>query len=120
MKLGYRAQITFSLENRGAEYITFTGITVADARQSRIVASLGHGATTTLGSVPLAPGEDLPLDGESLWIEVDGLTRKLSAGGRIQAILHFGTATFPISIPVDIERSWVSPTGPGSIHEPTS
>jgi hypothetical protein len=115
-----RAQIRFTLENLGAEHITFMGMTVADALQSRIVASVGHGATRALSSIPVAPGDDLSLDGESLWIEVDGLAYDLSAGGRIQATLRLGASAIPISVRVDKESKRVSSTDTLSVHEPTS
>lgn len=98
---GGRTQITFVLENRSAERVSFGGITVADAGQSRIVASLGNGATTTLDSLPIAPGEVLSVDGEALWVEVDGLATDLRPGGTIEARVSFGTAVIPISLTVD-------------------
>jgi hypothetical protein len=96
---GDRAQIVFVLENRSAERILFAGITVSGARHSRIVASLGNGATTTLGSVPVAPGEILSADGEALWIEVDGMPAL--PGGMIEGTVNFGTAAIPFSLAVD-------------------
>jgi hypothetical protein len=99
VKLGDGAKITFVLENQSAERILFGGITVTVARSSRIVASLGNGATTTLDSIPVAPGEVLSADGEALWIEVDGLTR-LTSGGMIEATVSFGTAVIPISLTI--------------------
>jgi len=96
-----RAEITFELENRSAERIRFGGITVTGARHSRIVASLGNGVTTTLDSVPVAPGEVLSADGEALWIEVDGLPSL--PGGMIEATVNFGTAVIPVSLTVNRE-----------------
>jgi len=100
-----RAQITFVLENRSAEWVSFGGIAIAGAGQSRIVAALGNGATTTLGSVPIAPGEVLSADGEALWIEVDGLARDLSPGETIEATVSFGTAVVPINLTFDGARA---------------
>jgi hypothetical protein len=93
-----RAQIVFVLENRSAERIRFGGIMVTGARHSRIVASLGNGATTTLDSVPVAPGEVVSADGEALWIEIDGLPSL--PGGVIEATVNFETAVIPISLTV--------------------
>lgn len=93
---GDRTQITFVLENRGAERILFGGITVTDARHSRIVAAVGNGATTTLDSIPVAPGETLTVDGKVLWIEVDG---PLGArDGTIEAKVRFGMTVIPIDL----------------------
>jgi hypothetical protein len=100
-RTGERTQITFLLENRGTERVSFGGITIADAGQSRIVASLGNGATTILDSIPVAPGETLSVDGEALWIEADGLAKDLRPGGEIEAAVSFGTAVIPISLTVD-------------------
>ncbi len=96
-----RAEIMFVLENGSAERIRFGGIAVTGARRSRIVASLGNGATTTLDSVPVAPGEVLSADGEALWIEVDGLPSP--PGGMIEATVKFGTAVIPFSLTVSRE-----------------
>lgn len=79
----------------------FGGIAVAYARRARIVASLGNGATTTLGSISVAAGDVLSADGEALWIEVDGLARDLPLGGTIEATVSFGAAVIPISLTVD-------------------
>jgi hypothetical protein len=103
VKPGDRVQIRFVLENRSAERILFGGIMVTGARQSRIVASLGNGATTTLDSIPLAPGEVLSADGEALWVEVDGLPS--ARGGLIEAKLGFGTTAIPISLSVTSESN---------------
>lgn len=96
-----RAQIMFQLENRSTERISFGGMTVADACHSRIVASLGNGTTTTLDTIPVAPGEVLLLDGEALWIEVDGLAGGLPPDGTIEATVNLGTAVIPISLTVE-------------------
>jgi hypothetical protein len=101
VKPGSRAQITFLLENRSTERILFGGITVTDAQHSRIVASLGNGATTTLDSIPVASGDVLAVDGEALWIEVEGFAKDPQAGGTIKAAVHFGTAVIPVSLAVD-------------------
>lgn len=106
-KTGGRTQITFLLENRSAERVSFGGITIADAGQSRIVASLGNGATTILDSIPVAPDEVLSVDGEALWIEADGLAKDLRPGGEIEANVSFGTAVVPISLTVD---DWNNPS----------
>jgi len=98
-----QARITFVLDNRSVERISFGGITVADARQSRIVASLGSGATTTLSSIPVAPGDILSADGKALWIEVDGLAKDLPPSGTIEATVHFGASAIPVSLMVDRE-----------------
>jgi hypothetical protein len=100
-KTGNRTQIVFLLENRSTERVTFGGVTITGAGPSRIVASLGNGATTTLDSISLAPGEALSADGEALWIEVDGLARDLQPGGEIEATVSFGAAVVPISLTVD-------------------
>ena len=73
---------------------------VADAGRSRIVASLGNGTTTTLDTIPVAPGEVLSMDGEALWIEVDGLAGGLP-DGTIEATVNLGTAVIPISLTVE-------------------
>ncbi|WP_445505353.1 hypothetical protein [Microvirga sp. G4-2] len=99
-KTGGRAQITFLLENRSAERVSFGGITVADAGQSSIIASLGNGGTTILDSIPVAPGEVLSVDGEALWIEVDGLAKNLRPGGEIEATVNFGAVVIPITLTV--------------------
>jgi hypothetical protein len=96
-----RAQIMFQLENRSTERISFGGITVADAGRSRIVASLGNGTTTTLDTIPVAPGEVLSMDGEVLWIEVDRLARGLPPDGTIDATVSLGVAVIPISLTVE-------------------
>jgi hypothetical protein len=96
VKPGGRAQIKFVLDNRSAERILFGGIMVTGARGSRIVASLGNGATTTLDSIPVAPGEVLSADGEAHWVEVDGLPSARS--GMIEAKLRFGSTAVPISL----------------------
>jgi hypothetical protein len=67
-QVGRQARIAFVLDNRSTERVSFGGISVTDARQSRIVASLGSGATTTLSSIPVAPGEILSADGKALWM----------------------------------------------------
>ena len=95
-----RVQIMFQLENRSTERISFGGIAVADAYRSRIVASLGNGTTTTLDTIPVAPGEVLSMDGAALWIEVDGLAGALPPGGTIEATVNLGTAGIPISLTV--------------------
>jgi len=102
-----RAQIMFQLENRSTERISFGGITVADTWRSRIVASLGNGTTTILDTIPVAPGEVLSMDGEALWIEVDGLAGGLPPDGTIEATVNLGTAVIPISLTVEVlkERS---------------
>ncbi|MFC4173665.1 hypothetical protein ACFOYU_16645 [Microvirga sp. GCM10011540] len=99
-KAGGRTQITFLLENRSAERVLFGGITVADAGQSSIVASLGSGGTTILDSIPVAPGEVLSVDGESLWIKVDRLAKNLQPGGEIEATVNFGAVVIPITLRV--------------------
>ncbi|MBM1172479.1 hypothetical protein [Microvirga arabica] len=96
-----RAQIMFQLENRSTERVSFGGITVADASRSRIVASLGNGTTTTLDTIPVAPGEVLSMDGEVLWIEVDGLAGGLPPDGTIDATVSLGVAVIPISLTVE-------------------
>ncbi len=96
-----RAQIMFQLENRSTERISFGGITVADAGRSRIVASLGNGTTTTLDTIPVAPGEVLSMDGEVLWIEVDRLAGGLPPDGTIDATVSLGVAVIPISLTVE-------------------
>ncbi|MXQ10631.1 hypothetical protein [Microvirga makkahensis] len=106
-KAGGWTRITFLLENRSAERVSFGGIAVAHAGQSRIVASLGNGSTTILGSISVAPGEVLSVDGEVLWIEVDGLTEDLRPGEEVEANVSFGTAAIPISLTVE-ERNRVS------------
>lgn len=103
MKVRDRAQITFLLEDRSAEQISFGGIIVTDARHSRIVASIGNGATATLDSISVAPGDILSADGEALWIEVDGLVRDLLPVGTIEATVRFGPAIIPISLTVGRE-----------------
>ncbi|QRM34054.1 hypothetical protein [Microvirga sp. VF16] len=95
-----QTHITLVMENRSAERILFEGITVTAARRSRIVASLGNGATTTLDSIPVAPGEILSADGEALWVEVDGLV-SLAPGGMIEATINFETIVIPISLTVN-------------------
>ncbi|HZH10002.1 MAG TPA: hypothetical protein VEZ24_06525 [Microvirga sp.] len=100
-KTGSRTQITFLLENRSAERVSFGGITIADAKQSAIVASLGNGGTAILDSISVAPGEVLSVDGETLWIEVDGLAKNLPPGGEIEATVNFGAVVIPISLTVD-------------------
>lgn len=74
---GGRAQFKFVLENRSVERVSFGGITIADAGQSSIVASLGNGSTIILDSISVAPGDVLSVDGEALWIEIDGLPKNL-------------------------------------------
>jgi hypothetical protein len=96
-----RAQIMFKLENRSTERISFGGMTVDDAGRSRIVASLGNGTTTTLDTIPVAPGEDLLMDGEALWIEVDGLAWSLPPDGTIEATVNLGAAVIPVSLTVE-------------------
>ncbi|MBD2749103.1 hypothetical protein IC232_20660 [Microvirga sp. BT688] len=96
-----RVQITFLLENRSAETIVFAGIPVTQAQHSRIVASLGNGVTTALDTIPVAPGQVLPMDGEALWIEIEGLARAVQPGGTIEATVRFGTAVIPASLAVD-------------------
>jgi hypothetical protein len=96
-----RAQIMFQLENRSTERISFGGMTVADAGRSRIVASLGNGTTTTLDTIPVAPGEVLSMDGEVLWIEVDELAGGLPPDGTIDATVNLGVAVIPISLTVE-------------------
>ena len=96
-----RAQITFWLENRSAERILFKGLMIAGSSDSRIVASLGNGVMTSLESIPVAPGEVLSIDGERLWIEVDGLGQNLKAGGVIKAIVYFGAAAILVDLTVD-------------------
>jgi hypothetical protein len=96
-----RAQIMFQLENRSTERISFGGMTVVDASRSRIVASLGNGTTTTLDTIPVAPGEVLSMDGEVLWIEVDGLAGGLPPDGTIEATVNLGSAVIPISLTVE-------------------
>jgi hypothetical protein len=100
-RLDGRAQITFSLENRSAEGILFRGLKVAGSSYSWIAASLGNGVITSLESIPVAPGEVLSIDGERLWIEVEGLGQNLKAGGMIKATVHFGTAAIPVDLTVD-------------------
>jgi hypothetical protein len=100
-KTGGRTQITFLLENRSAERVSFGGITIDDAGQSSIVASLGNGGTMILDSISVAPGEILSVDGEALWIEVDGLAKNLRPGGEIEATVNFGAVVIPISLTVD-------------------
>ncbi|NBJ12838.1 hypothetical protein [Microvirga arsenatis] len=100
-KGGNRAQIMFQLENRSSERISFGGITVADAWRCRIVASLGNGTNTILDTIPVAPGEVLSMDGEGLWIEVDGLAGGLPSDGTIEATVNLGTAVVPISLTVE-------------------
>jgi len=100
-RTGRQARITFVLDNRSVDRISFGGIRVADARQSRIVASLGGLATTTLNAVPVASGDVLSADGKALWIEVDGLAKDLPLGGTIEATVHFGPAIIPITLTVD-------------------
>jgi hypothetical protein len=102
MKSDDQARITFVLGNRSAERILFGGIAITDARCSEMVASLGNGATTTLHSIPVAPGEVLSVDGEALWIEIDGLP--VSPSGMIKATVRFGTAVIPISLSASRER----------------
>jgi len=97
----HRAQIMFQLENLSTERVSFGGITVADACRSRIVASLGNGTTTTLDAIPVAPGEVLSMDGEALWIEVDGLAGGLPPGGTIEATVNLGATDIPISLTVE-------------------
>jgi hypothetical protein len=101
-KTGGQAHITFVLENRSAERILFRGITVTDACRSRIVASLGNGATTTLDSIPVAPGGVVSADGEALWVEVNGLF-SLASSGMIEATVSLGTTIIPISLTVNRE-----------------
>lgn len=96
-----RVQIMFQLENRSTERISFGGITIADACRSRIVASLGNGTTTILDTIPVAPGEVLAMDGEALWIEVDGLAGGLPPDGTIEATVSLGAAVIPISMAVE-------------------
>lgn len=96
-----RVQITFQLENRSTERISFGGVTVADTCCSRIVASLGNGTTTTLDTIPVAPGEILSMDGEALWIEVDGLASSLPMDGTIEATVNLGAAVIPINLTVN-------------------
>jgi hypothetical protein len=96
-----RAQIMFQLENRSTERISFGGMTIVDASRSRIVASLGNGTTTTLDTIPVAPGEVLSMDGEVLWIEVDGLAGGLPPDGTIEATVNLGAAVIPISLTVE-------------------
>jgi hypothetical protein len=99
---GQRAQITFTLENRGAERVTFNGIAVANTVRARIVGSLGGKATTILDSIPVGPDEVLSLDGKALWIEVDGLANDLVTGTKIDAKVLLGTSAIPVSLPVDL------------------
>ena len=96
-----RAQIVFQLENRSSERISFGGITLADAYRSRIVASLGNGTTTVLDKIPVAPGEVLSMDGDALWIEVDGLAGGIPADGTVEATVNLGAAVIPISLTVE-------------------
>jgi hypothetical protein len=96
-----RIQIMFQLENRSTEQISFGGIAVADAYRSRIVASRGNGTTTTLDTIPVAPGEILSMDGAALWIEVDGLAGGLPPDRTIEATVNLGTAIIPISLTVE-------------------
>ncbi len=96
-----RSQIMFQLKNRSTERISFGGMTVADAGRSRIVASLGNGTTTTLDTIPVAPGEVLSMDGEVLWIEVDGLAGGLLPDGTIDVTVNLGVAVIPISLTVE-------------------
>jgi hypothetical protein len=102
VKAGQRAQITFTLENRGAERVTFNGMTVANTARARIVGSLGGKATTILDSIPVGPDEVLSLDGKALWIEVDGWADDLVAGTRIDAKVLLGTSAISISLPVNL------------------
>jgi hypothetical protein len=95
LMLGNRAQIRFVLENRGVDRILFRGITVIGALNSQTVASIGNGATATINSIPIAPGEVLSADGEALWIEVEGLPN-LSCG-TVKATVHLGEAVIPIN-----------------------
>jgi hypothetical protein len=99
--MGGRTHITFLLENLSAERVLFGGITIADAEQSWIVASLGNGSKTILDSIPIAPGEVLSVDGEALWIEGDGRAEDLRPGGEIEATVNFGAVAIPISLTVD-------------------
>jgi hypothetical protein len=101
-KPGQRARITFTLENHGAERVTFNGVTVANAARARIVGSLGGEATTTLNSIPVGPDEVLSLDGKTLWIEVDGLPNELVHGTTIDAKVLLGTSAIPINLPVSL------------------
>jgi hypothetical protein len=97
-----RAHVTFTLENRGVERVTFNGMTVANAARARIVGSLGGEATTTLNSIPVGPDEVLPLNGKTLWIEVDGLRGNLVPGTTMDAKILLGTSAIPISLPVSL------------------
>jgi hypothetical protein len=101
-KAGRRARITFTLENRGAERVTFNGLTIANTARARIVGSLGGEATTTLNSIPVGPDEVLPVDGKALWIEVDGLASDLVPGTSMDAKVLLGTGAIPINLPVSL------------------
>jgi hypothetical protein len=101
-KAGQRARITFTLENRGAERVTFNGLAIANTARARIVGSLGGEATTTLNSIPVGPDEVLPVDGKALWIEVDGLASDLVPGTSMDAKVLLGTGAIPINLPVSL------------------
>jgi len=101
-KTGQQALITFRLENRGAESVTFRGLTIANTARSRIIGSLGGGATTTLASIPVGPDEVLSLDGKTLWIEVGGLVNDLVSGTTIAARVLLGTSVIPISLSINL------------------
>ena len=101
-KAGRQARITFTLENRGAERVIFNGLTVANTARARIIGSLGGEATTTLNSIPVGPDEVLSLNGNALWIEIDGLASDLVPGTTIDAKVLLGMGAIPISLPVNL------------------
>jgi len=101
-KTGQQTLITFRLENRGTEPVTFRGLIVVNPARARIVGSLGGGATTTLASIPVSPDQVLSLDGKTLWIEVDELASDLVSGPTIAANVLLGTSAIPISLPLNL------------------
>ena len=54
-----------------------------------------------MDTIPVAPGEVLSMDGEVLWIEVDGLARGLPPDGTIEATVNLGAAVIPVSLRVE-------------------
>lgn len=94
------SRLAFTLINDGGRRLHLSRIVSKVAQHARLMAQIGVGMTSEIGSVGVSPGEELDLSSSHMWYELSGLMRALTLDETFDVELDF--VDFQISIPVHV------------------
>lgn len=99
-RAGGVTRVTFTIDNRGTEGVSVTGLKLPSGEASWVMGFLGTSHSTSIGALTVRPGEMTRLGARTAWIEVGPLKSDLRAGTVVAASLLLGRFEAPITLHV--------------------